>query len=219
MTTTYIGSGARITTTAAVAYTSGLIYMIGSVAAVALGDFAIGEEASLQLSGEHRVAFNADDTAVQGAPAFWDAENEELVDDDAGVHPCVGVFAESTTASYAKLLLNASPSSDAAPGVIEHAFADGATLALAAQNRDLMVVVDTQAGAVEVDLPTAASMKGRRITFVRAGTGTNAITIDQAGSEQINGSGTADTSLDAQHDTKTIQSTGTGWHVVASIVA
>lgn len=217
MTTTYRGSGDQIELTAAQAYVSGRLYNINGIPAIALNTYAVGDLAKFTTVGQHRLAFNADDSAVQGAFAFWDATANELIDTDTGDSLPVGRFAETTTDSYAEIRLG--DLDGVPPGVINHAFADGATLALAAQQRDLLLIVDTQAGAVEVDLPTAASMKGRRVTFVRAGTGSNAITIDQAGSEEINGSGTAVASLDAEHDTLTLQSNGVGWQIIASIIA
>lgn len=217
MTDTYRGSGDKIQLTAAQTYVGGRLYILGSIPAIALDDYESGDVAAFTTVGEHLLPFNASDTAVQGALAFWDATAAELVDTDTGTTPPVGRFAAATTDSYA--LLRLGDVGDAPPAAIAHAHADGTPYALAAQPRDIMLTVDTAAGAVEVDLPTAASMKGRRITIVRGGTGTNAITIDQAGSETINGSGTAVATLDAQHDLLTLQSNGTGWMIISSIIS
>lgn len=220
MATNYKESGDRISFTAAQSYTAGRVYILNGLVAVALLSVSSGEEAVFATRGVFEFTFNADDTAVRGKAAYWDASANEVVDTpgDTDATP-IGLFWESTTGSTARVRIDC----DITGGVLnlEHAYADGATLDLSgfAGTYDIYLEVDTQAGAVEVDLPSAAGMPGRRITVVRTGTGTNAITLDQAGSETINGSGTANTSLDAQHDTLTLQSNGANWHIVASIVA
>lgn len=212
-------SGARIQFTAAQTYTSGVVYIINGIPCVALKTVSSGETAVFATQGVYELPFNASDTAVRGKVAFWDASAGEVVDASAG-SDCtpIGLFWESTGDSTAEVILG---SLSGAVLVMAHAFGTAATLDLSsyAGPFDIYLAVDTAAGAVEVDLPSAANVPGRRLTVVRAGTGTNAITLDQNGSETINGSGTANTSLDAQHDTLTLQSDGANWHIVASIVA
>jgi predicted RecA/RadA family phage recombinase len=77
---------------------------------------------------------------------------------------------------------------------------------------------DTQAGAFSVVLPPAADWIGRRITFVRTGTGVNAVTIDGNAAETVDGSATF-TALDAVRDTATFESNGTAVVLVAARIA
>jgi predicted RecA/RadA family phage recombinase len=213
-------SGARLQITAGQTYTNGVGYVINGIFGVALKTVASGEEAVFATEGVFELPFNASDTATRGKIAYWDDSAGEVVDasDGTDCYP-IGLFWETTTDSTAEVKL-----AQFVNGVLmlDHAYADGATLDMSAFGGpyDIVLTVDTQAGAVEVDLPSAANMQGRRLTVIRAGTGTNAITLDQNGSETINASGTANTSLDAQHDVLTLQANlVTGWHIVSSIIA
>ena len=214
-------SGARLQLTAAQTYTNGVVYVINGIVGVALKTVASGEEAVFATAGVFELPFNASDTATRGKVAYWDSSAGEVVDTPADTDCTpIGIFWETTTDSTAEVKLCQLSGGEVL--VMEHAFADGATLDLSsyAGPFDILLTVDTQAGAVEVDLPSAANMQGRRVTVIRAGTGINAITLDQNGSETINASATANTSLDAQHDVLTLQANlSTGWHIVSSIVA
>jgi predicted RecA/RadA family phage recombinase len=79
---------------------------------------------------------------------------------------------------------------------------------------DSTIFVNTQAAAVTVTLPPSASCVGRRLTFIRAGTGVNAITLDGNASETIDGIATY-AAMDAIRDTVTIESDGANWFIVA----
>lgn len=217
----FVESGERISITAAQAYTKGLLYILGMIPAIALNDAAIGETAVFKAAGVWRVALNADASAVFGAPAYWDADNEELTDDPAFAQ--VGTFRETTDGATAKVALGGGAGSGGGDGgpemaVVAHAFADGATLALPDVGRDMLVVVDTQAGAVEVDLFTAVGNAGRRLVFKRAGTGVNAITLDGNAAETIDGSATNAT-LDAANDSLEIISDGANWVIASAKLA
>lgn len=218
MADSFKSSGQRLQFTAAQAYTNGVLYMVYGIPAVALKTVASGEEAVFATSGVFELPFNASDSATIGETAYWDSSAGEIVDAPIEDDVPVGRFFETTSDSTVEVCLG-----EMAGSVLNLAHAQGtsATLDLGsfAGDFDIYLEVDTQAGAVEVDLPSAANMPGRRITVVRAGTGTNAITLDQNGSEEINGSATANTDLDAALDTLTLQSNGTGWQIVCSIIA
>jgi len=77
---------------------------------------------------------------------------------------------------------------------------------------------DTSGGAFTVTLAPAADWTGKRCTFVRTGSGANALTLDGDGSETIDGSATY-AALDAQFDTVTLESDGSNALIVASKVA
>lgn len=83
---------------------------------------------------------------------------------------------------------------------------------------DTTYLYNTQLGVGTLVLPAAADSAGKRITVIRTGTGTNAITIDGNASETINGAANLAT-LDAQYDSVTLLCDGTGWVIVASNIA
>lgn len=93
-----------------------------------------------------------------------------------------------------------------------------AAATLTAEDLGKVILGDTQVAGFTITLPAAADCTGRGFTFVRTGTGTNALTIDGAGAETINGSANH-AAMDAQRDTITIVSTGTEWQIIASVLA
>lgn len=221
MADSFKSSGKRLQLTAAQTYTNGVVYIINGIPAVALKTVSSGDEAVFATSGVFELPFNASDTATRGAVAYWDSSAGEVVDvpDDTDCTP-IGLFWETTTDTTAEVKLC---SLQGQTIVLFHDQGDdGGSLDLSSYDGpfDICLTVDTEDGAVEVELPSAANMQGRRVTVIRAGADTNAITLDQNGSETINGSGTANTDLDAQHDVLTLQAnTSTGWIIVSSIIA
>lgn len=84
---------------------------------------------------------------------------------------------------------------------------------------DDVILGDTSGGAFTITLPKVADAPtGKIYTFIRDGSGTNALTIDGDGSETIDGAATHAT-MDAQYDSITIINTGTEWIVIASKIA
>jgi hypothetical protein len=66
------------------------------------------------------------------------------------------------------------------------------------QESDRVVLLDSSGGAFTVTLP-AATGSGRVLIFKMVGTGVNAVTLDGADSETIDGAAT-DADMDAQYD-------------------
>ena len=196
------------------------LVFVGDVPVICKQDGVSGDTITGSVRGVFERTLAAAAEAVQGEPAYYDAANDELTDDPA--FPQVGTFWNNSTGATAYVKLGGggggAPDGGGEMAVVSHAFADGATLALADLGRDTLVVVDTQAGAVEVDLFTAVGNAGRRLVFKRAGTGVNAITIDPNAAETIDG-GADHTALDAQHDSLEIVSDGANWLIVNSTIA
>lgn len=71
---------------------------------------------------------------------------------------------------------------------------------------------DATAGAFIVTLPKAASVPGKRYTVKKVDAGANAVTVDAAGAELIDGALTI--VLAAAYAVTTIQSNGVGWDVL-----
>ena len=84
-----------------------------------------------------------------------------------------------------------------------------ATLAL----RDTAVYADATAGAVMVNLPSAnLATVGKVYTIKKIDASANAVTVDAAGGDLIDGAGTYP--LGAQWDAITVQSDGTNWYIL-----
>lgn len=80
---------------------------------------------------------------------------------------------------------------------------------------DQIILCNTQGGAFSLTLPSnPVTVTGKRYTFIRTGTGTNACTLD-AGTFSINGSVTY-AAMDALYDAVDLVSTGTAWQIVGN---
>ena len=86
---------------------------------------------------------------------------------------------------------------------------DGATYS--ATTYDTMYIVTTTGGAVEIDLPTAASQAGKTIDVLAKTGATNTVTVDPNGSETINGSATSRTLTGTDYQNLTLVSDGSNW--------
>lgn len=77
------------------------------------------------------------------------------------------------------------------------------------------VLCDATAGAMDVDLPAAASHAGRIYIIKKIDASANAVSVDPNGAELIDGSGTS-YDLSTQWQSVTIQSNGTSWFILAA---
>lgn len=78
---------------------------------------------------------------------------------------------------------------------------------------DDLILCDTTAGSITVTLPPAATNLGRRFTCKKL-IAANAMTLDGNASELIDGAATV--AITVRYASRTIQSDGTGWHIVAA---
>jgi hypothetical protein len=88
------------------------------------------------------------------------------------------------------------------------------TAAYTATTEDFTILADATAGAITVTLPSVADVTGRMYVIKKIDAGGNAVTIDGASSETIDGSATK--SCAAQNDVFMIQSNGAAWYVLAA---
>lgn len=73
-------------------------------------------------------------------------------------------------------------------------------------------LIDASSAAVQVDLPTAASVPDEIFTFKKIDATVNAVTLQADGSETIDGSNTWSTTT--QYDKVTLISDGTEWWII-----
>lgn len=77
---------------------------------------------------------------------------------------------------------------------------------------DGTVLADATAGAITLALPPAASARGRIFTVKKVDASGNAVTLDGNDAETIDGAATL--AITTQHQSKAIQSDGSGWFVL-----
>lgn len=80
---------------------------------------------------------------------------------------------------------------------------------------DDVVLVDTTGGSITVTLPPAATNLGRRFTMKKM-VAANTMTLDGNGAETIDGAATV--AVTVQYAARTVQSDGSGWLIVASVL-
>lgn len=88
------------------------------------------------------------------------------------------------------------------------------TAAYTATATDHTVLCDASGGAFTVTLPKAATNKGKVLVVKKIDAGVNAVTIDGNGSETIEGAATV--ALSARWASRTVQSDGSNWIILAS---
>lgn len=184
-------------------------------AAIVVSELEASQLGAVATQGIYDVLAATGVTFVVGETVFWDASANTAINsaDAALADFAIGtaVAAKVSGELVVRVDLNAHTTRRK---VLETA----AAITLTAADLGATVYGDTQAGAFSITLPTAASCIGGRFTFIRAGTGTNALTLDGDASETVDGSATVAT-MDAARDTLTIESNGTAWFIVAARLA
>jgi hypothetical protein len=79
---------------------------------------------------------------------------------------------------------------------------------------DVFVIADATSNVITVNLPAASSSSGRQITVIKSDGSGNAVTLDGASAETINGATTL--ALTAQYNKATIFCDGVEWFILAS---
>ena len=84
--------------------------------------------------------------------------------------------------------------------------------AYTALGKDTVLLSNGTSGAFTIGLPSAGNLRGKIYTVMKIDSSGNAITVNPAGAETINGSATK--VLSSQWDTVTIVSNGSNWYEV-----
>lgn len=77
---------------------------------------------------------------------------------------------------------------------------------------DYLILADATGGAITVTLPAVSLNAGRRFNIKKTDASGNAVTIDGASSETIDGATTV--AISTQYASYTVQSDGTAWWIV-----
>lgn len=75
-----------------------------------------------------------------------------------------------------------------------------------------VIIVDASSDPVNISLPTAVGISGKRFTFKKVDDSANAVTVDGDGAETIDG--VPQRSIEEEFETFTVVSDGANWHVV-----
>jgi predicted RecA/RadA family phage recombinase len=184
-------------------------------AGILAADTPSGKVGSLYTEGIFDVLAGTAVTFLIGESVWWDASANTAINGvDAGVDDFFVGYATKAKVS-GDLSVRTDINGVSKPRLLKTV---SAAVTLGVSDLDGVILGDTQAGAFSITLPAAAVCVGRQYTFVRAGSGTNALTIDANSTELINGAQTHAT-MDALYDTITIVSIGTAWRVISSVVA
>jgi predicted RecA/RadA family phage recombinase len=197
---------------------AGVVLLLADLSAgIVVCDLAAGQKGSVYTKDIFDVAAASATVFVDGEPVYFDVSarlainSEDTEEGDFLIGSAVG--AKASGALVVRVDLNANRS-EGALKILELAAAKTLTVA----DLDSVVFGDTQAGAFSLTLPPAANCQGRGFTFIRAGTGVNALTIDGNASETIDGAATHAT-MDAARDTISIVSNGANWFLTAARIA
>jgi predicted RecA/RadA family phage recombinase len=203
-------------------YTPGSASLAGEViqlsdqrAAVVVSELEASQRGAVYTHGVFDVLAATGVTFVIGETVFWDVSANTAINSASTALADFAIGSAVAAKVSGELVVRVDLNAHLARNKV---LATAAAITLTAADLGATVYGDTQAGAFSITLPTAASCIGGRFTFVRAGTGTNALTLDGDASETIDGSTTVAT-MDAARDTLTIESNGTAWFIVAARLA
>lgn len=214
----YTHDAGQIQQAAATTYASGEVIQLedGRAGVVAgLQAIASGDAMCLYLAGIFALAAASGVTFAKGEAVYWDASaNTAINTANIGAGDFFVGFAEVAKVS-GQLVVQTDINPVNKP---RQAKTVAAAVTLGVSDLDSTIFADTQAGAFTITLPPVASCLGRRLTFIRAGTGTNAVTLDADASETIDGA-TTHATMDAARDTLTIEAAAAGWFLICSRIA
>jgi predicted RecA/RadA family phage recombinase len=202
------GTGAAVAVGIPVVVDSGT----AGVTQVAIG---IGATGAVNVGGVHILAKAASETWAPGDRVYWSVAAGNVSKTPSAARFFIG-FADQIAADAATSgRVRIRPFAEHGPLTL----AITATTTLAAHHfagGAVLIETTTTGGAITLNLPALATVPGALLTVYNVA-GTNAVTIDPAASEQINGGATFAT-IDAANDRATFAA-GTAWRLVTSTIA
>lgn len=184
---------------------------------VALVDIANGDAKSVQMEGVWEFD-KAAGVITQGQKLWWDNTALEVLNAPALGAYFIGYASESALTGDTKCLVR----------LAEFSYEGSRTLTLAATGNQTIGVGDLvsgqlnlfvpNTGAKTLALPSVADIPQAELFVKKTDATAQAVTLDPAGSELINGGATF-ASIDANNDLATFVSDGTAWLLKSSVIA
>jgi predicted RecA/RadA family phage recombinase len=182
------------------------------IAREGIADAAYG---TVEMVGVHTLPKATSETWVQGDRLYYSTASANCSKTPAATRFFIG-YADLAAGSAATTgSVRLAPFAEHGPLTL----AITATTTLAAHHfagGAVLIETTTTGGAITLNLPALATVPGALLTVYNVA-GTNAVTIDPAASEQINGGATFAT-IDAANDRATFAA-GTAWRLVTSTIA
>jgi predicted RecA/RadA family phage recombinase len=203
-----------------VAVASGDPVVVGNrqmaIALVAIAAAAIG---SVALCGVFELAKNTSDAVSDGDKVWWDATNAEVINEPAINAYFLGYAVGSELAATATCNVQLAPFSDEGPRALTLAATGAQTLNVGDFGGGDLILFAPNTAAQTVNLPSVAAIPpGSKLTVRKTSADAQAVTLDPASTEQINGGNTFAT-IDAANDFAQFASTGAAWNLVHSVIA
>jgi predicted RecA/RadA family phage recombinase len=174
---------------------------------IALVDIASTASGSVAKCGVFTLAKNTSDAVVQGQKLWWDAANAEVINAPAINAWFIGYAFAAAASDATTCQVELAPFNAEGPRVLALAATGAHTLNAGDFGGGELVLFAPNTAAQTVNLPSVASIPpGSKLTVRKTSADAQAVTLDPASTEQINGG-------------NTFVSTGAAWSLVNSVIA
>lgn len=186
------------------------------IALVDIASLAIG---SVAKCGVFSLAKNPAQAITQGQKLFWNATTKK-VDNAPTINTYfIGYADQAQLTADTTVLVDLEEFAEEGPRVLTLAATGAQTLGVGDFGGKDLIVFAPNTGAQTLNLPSVAAIpQGSKLFVKKTAAAAFAITIDAAGSEQINGATTFATQ-DADNDLAQFVSTGAAWALMHSTIA
>jgi len=222
MANSYISEGGRIdwTNGTGSAVASGAVVQVGfKQLGVALLDIASTAVGTVATDGVFQLA-KASGAIVQGAPVWWDAVAENVINAPTLTSWFLGYAVKAEISNATTVRVQLEEFCCEGPRILTLAATGNQTVGAGAIMSEDLTLLGTATGAHSVILPALASVPvGSKLTVRKISGGAYAITLDGNSSETIGGGATF-ASIDADNDMASFQaSAAPTWQLIWSIIA
>jgi predicted RecA/RadA family phage recombinase len=186
---------------------------------ISLVDIANAASGSVGLCGVFSLAKNTSDAVTLGQKLWWDAANAEVINAPAINAWFIGYAFDAADASDTTILVELEEFSEEGPRALVLAATGAQTLNAGDFGGGDLTLFAPNTAAQTVNLPSVAAIPpGSKLTVRKTSADAQAVTLDPASTEQINGGNTFAT-IDAANDFAQFVSTGAAWSLVHSVIA
>jgi predicted RecA/RadA family phage recombinase len=202
------------------AVASGAPVVVGNrqlaIALVAIAAAAVG---SVALEGVFELAKDTSQATTDGHKLWWDAANSKIVNAPVINSYFIGYAVGSELAATATCKVQLEEFAEEGPRVLTLAATGAQTLTVGDFGGGDLILFAPNTAAQTVNLPSVATIPpGSKLTVRKTSADAQAVTLDPASTEQINGGNTFAT-IDAANDFAQFVSTGAAWNLVHSVIA